>query len=235
MFGKYTAPFSQKILESVLSFQKEDEHFVYRRRQDGVLVEKNLLHSGKGLHILPVEPVNVPKHITPFLLIELTRPIFLESRMEEMVFLTFPLEVGVLVSLRKTDEVIDIFSPTRQKYTLYGEPRTGQICRYWKSAVYAKEPDPLSRGEGIIRLTLKNTTADWVHLKQVVLNAFGMKIFYDGNRVAQSATMKILGPKSADTDLLESPYARNMKKSVELYTLRKQLISTPRFSMREGI
>ncbi|MBU4331394.1 MAG: DUF432 domain-containing protein [Acidobacteria bacterium] len=235
MFGKHTVPFVLEFEGAVVSVQPENGHLIYRRQGESGVLEKNLLHHGKPIHILPVEPVNLPKNITPFLMIEFDRPIFLGSKIEETVYVSFPYEIGVFISARKPYEVIDIFSFATQKYTLYGEPKSGLVCRYWKSAVFSKEPELFPLREGIIHLTIKNTTADWVEIRKVVLNAFGMKIYYDKKRVVQSAHMKIVGPRSAETDLLVSPFSRAMNKSIELFSLRKQIISTTHVMMRDGI
>lgn len=62
-----------------------------------------------------------------------------------------------------------------------------------------------------------------------------MKMYYHDDMVAMKAKMKIMRGKMAEADFFDSPLETGMKKSLELYTVRKVAITTTKFVMEAGI
>jgi hypothetical protein len=84
---------------------------------------KDMLSKGKML-LNPVEPLNKPKVLTQYLL-GFGRALVIEPKGAKKIFRTFPIEIAVYISQKGDFEVFDILTLTRQKFTLYGEPRNG--------------------------------------------------------------------------------------------------------------
>ncbi|MDI6811211.1 MAG: hypothetical protein QMD80_06010 [archaeon] len=80
-----------------------------------------------------------------------------------------------------------------------------------------------------------NTTTGWVEVTKAIFNAYGMKIYYNDDRVSMKATMKIMSARSAETDFVDSPLENGMKKSLELYTVRKLPVVATKFVVEVGI
>ena len=235
MFGCYDAPLGIEKEGISLSVERAGEIMTYRRQRGDEKVEKMLLTSTGKILINPVEPVNKPKEITSYLLIEFKRSLVVEPAATKKIYVTYPVEIGVFIAMNKKYDVLDIFSIQKQKFTLYGDPRSGVICKYGKSEVYSSIPAVNPLLEGVIELSITNTVSEWVNVTKAIFNAYGMKLYYSDGMVYMKATMKINKEKTAETGFVDSPLERGMKKSLELYTVRKLAVVSTKFVMEAGI
>jgi len=235
MFGSYDIPFELEKEGIALSLEKEGKGLVYRSACAGARLEKILLAENGEVFINPVEPLNKPKELTSNLLIEFEKALLIEPEATRRIFISYPIEIGVLISKKTAVEVLDIFTLVRQKLTLYGDPRSGTICKYWLSNVYSSKPSINPLHEGIIELSITNTTKGWVTVTKAIFNAYGMKIYYRDDLVAMKASMKVIQGTIAETDFVDAPLEQGMKKSLELYTVRKLAVTTTKFIMEAGL
>ena len=235
MFGLHDIPLRISQEGISLSVERTVGGLLYKRECMDEEVENFLLSSNSKILINPVEPLNKPKELTPFLLIEFERSIFVEPAAKRKIFIKFPVEIGVFISGKKRFQILDVITLARQKFTLYGDVRSGVICKYWKSEVYSTIPDTKPIHEGVMELNMTNTTAKWVEVEKAVFNAYGMKIYYNDDMVAMMANMKIMSEGIAETDFINSPIEKGMKKSLEIYAARKIPVITTKFLMEEGI
>ena len=97
--------------------------------------------------------------------------------------------------------------------------------------------------EGIIELTIRNTTSEWVSISKAIFNAYGMKLYYDGY-VFYEGSYGYLSKNAAEMsfDLQYSGegfmifHQKNLntsKESIEVYN-RKLVIVPLNFEMRFG-
>jgi hypothetical protein len=135
-----------------IAVEKDDNFYVYRRVCKDEILSKRIAGSGK-IVLNPVEPVNIPKNITNFLEIELKDKIIIEPKSKRTIYVTFPIEIGIFIMNREF-AILDVFTLTDPKYTLYGTPSKGVICRYWMSDVYRKVPETDVLKEGLKRRLL---------------------------------------------------------------------------------
>jgi hypothetical protein len=235
MFGCYDIPFELEKEGIAVSIENEGKGLVYRSACAGARLEKILLAETGNVFINPVEPLNKPKELTPNLLIEFEMTLLIEPEATRKIFITYPIEIGVLISTKTAVDVLDIFTLVRQKLTLYGDPRSGAICKYWLSNVYSSVPSLNPLHEGIIELSITNTTKEWVTVTKAIFNAYGMKIYYRDDLVAMKASMKITHGNIAETDFVDAPLEPGMKKSLELYTVRQLAVTTTKYIMEAGL
>jgi len=235
MFGSYNVPFSIVQEEISLSVQKDGKSLIYRRDCLGEQVEKSLLASKGKILLNPVEPVNRPKALTSYLLIEFEKTLMAEPKGTKTIFLTFPVEIAVYILSKEDFEIIDILTLTRQKYTLYGDPKDGVICKYRKSPVYSTMPslDPIR--EGLIELTVTNTNSHWIEVTRVVFDAFGMNLYYNNKTVSMKATMNLKMGDSAETEFVDTPLKKGMKRSLKIYKSGRLSVVKPKFVMEFGL
>ncbi|KDE55403.1 hypothetical protein EI28_07065 [Methanoculleus sp. MH98A] len=219
MFGRYRGTFRRECGDILVEAESVDGLLTYRRRCEGQTFERILVSKTGEVVINPVEPVNLPREITDFLLVEFS-PMMIEPGASRTVYLKFPVEIGVFVESARDIEVLDVFASGTQKYTLYGSPTSGIIARYYESAVYPEIPQVDPFREGVMELSLHNSCREWVEVSRVVFESTDMKIYY-GDFVAATATMKVLTKTMAETDFVDAPLRPGMVKSVELYTARK--------------
>ena len=235
MFGSYNIPLKIEKEGISLSIEKEDDLYIYRR--DAFYgKEEKVLHFNKGTVLLnPIEPLNKPKEITSFLLIEFERSIVVGPDTNKIIFIKFPIEVGVFISDGKNFEILDVLTMANQKFTLYGDPARGMICKYWKSDLFPKIPEANPMLEGVIEVNVINATTRWIEVSKAVFNAYDMRIYYDADLVSMRAKMKILGEQVAETVFNDSPLKTGMKKSMELYSAGKVSVLGPKFVMEGGL
>lgn len=218
-----------------ITLERHPEHFVYRREFRGDVVERILLSKKGRLVINPVEPVNLPRQVCNHLEISFKRSIVIEPKYRKTFFLTFPVEIGVFITGKGDIELIDVFSFVKPKYTLYGDPRNGLICRYWESSPSLTLPSPDPLEEGVMRLEIRNTESEWVEVGRAVFNIYLMSIYYSDDLVFSNAEMDILSKKVAETRFILSPLRDGMRKSAEIFTPRKVPGLTKKFFMEWGL
>jgi hypothetical protein len=211
MFGQYDIPIRIDQEGITISVQKEAESILYMRECLGESVEKILVASSSKLLLNPVEPVNKPKALASYLLIEFANTLQVEPKGTMNIFLTFPIEIAVYISADEEFEVVDAFALARQKFTLYGDPINGVICKYWKSTIYTAEPSLNRIEEGV------------------------MKLYFDDKRVSMKANMKLKGGVSAETECMDEPLVEGMTKSIEMYTVGKLSVTKKKFIMEFGL
>ncbi len=187
------------------------------------------------LMILPVEPLNTPKTLTPYLLIEFEQKLLLEPRGTKKLFLTFPIDIGVLIRVNKEVKVVDSMSLVPQKFTLYGDPKQGLICKYWKSGVHDAMPVCDRFHEGVLELTISSFSREWEEISKTVMNAYGMKLYYNEKMVTMKGKMRIGDDKTADTEMQDAALERGLKKVLETFATRKLSMTTTTFRMEYGL
>lgn len=156
--------------------------------------------------------------------------------MTKKIYLTFPVEIGVFVVDKAGNyEVIDIFTFSKVKYTLYGTHNNGLVCRQWESRVFSDEQETELLQEGCIELEITNSSNNMIQVHKVMFNAYGMKIYYGDNRLLMKASLKIVNKLLAETDFSAYPTTSRFKRSMELYTSRKFIINGTKGIMEFGL
>jgi len=235
MFGDYDFPAHIEQEGLSISVQKREAHLVYTRVCLGEKVEKTLLVNDGKVLLNPVEPVNRPKPLTTYLLLSLEKVLVLAPKTARKIFLKFPVEIGVFLSNNRDLQVLDVFTLTSPKFTLYGDPRNGVLCRHWKSDIYFSPPPVDPFREGVMALAVENNSPDWVEITKAVFNAYGMKLFYNDRMVAMKGVMGIRSGGLAETDFQNAPLEEGMKNAVEIYAVRKLSITSREFVMEFGL
>jgi hypothetical protein len=235
IFGLHDVPLSIVREGISLSIEREGGGLFYKRKCMYEEVENVFMSSNSKVLINPIEPLNKPKELTPYLLIKFEKSIFIEPTAKRNIFIKFPVEIGVFVHGKKDYQIIDILTLMKQKFTLYGSVESGIVCRYWKSDVYFTMPEVNPVYEGVIELSMTNTTMRWVEVTKAVFNAYGMKIYYSNDMVSMKANMRILSKKIAEIGFVGSHLGKGMKRSLELYISRKIPMITTKVLMDEGI
>lgn len=231
LYGDKEIPFLTETDDLSIRAEMRDGFLKYTRVCMGEEQNHHLAISRGTVRIHPVEPLHVPKMLTHFLMIAFDTSILIEPNHSKEVFVTFPVEIAVLVLCGDSEEILDVFSVSRTKYTLYGEPHDGVICRYWNSPVSTVKPDcDLSR-EGVLQLTLKNETNRWIDVSRSIFNGYGMKIYFSDTIITMKAVMRITGKNLAETDFLATPPEPGMQQGTELFAVKKLSMQSRKFLM----
>jgi hypothetical protein len=234
-FGTFKIPSKFENQDLVVSCRKEDTKIIYDRSFGEDKKELVLLTTANNIVVHPIEPVNTPEHLTPYLLIEFSQEVMVEPKTNRRIYLKFPLEIGVFIYGEKGTELIDAVTFTKQKFTLYGDTRIGELCKYWKSDIYSKLPDTKTLHEGVIELTISNPTGKWIPIKQAVFNAYGMQLFFNEKLVSIKTVMKLQSEVVAETEVLPEPVITGMTRAIELYTAFRAPVLHKKFVMECGL
>jgi hypothetical protein len=216
VFGKYDFDITLSEDDIHIAISGKEKRKQYYRKLGDDIVEK-YIHAEKGnVIICPVEPVNVPDiDISEHLMIELEKPLIIESGVKDTFFTTFPIEIGVFLKDRSDVELIDIFSKTQSKYSLYGPPESGVICRHWNSCLYSEIPDVKKFYEGILKIEIENKYYEWMEISKIVFRAFDMRLFYN-EYAFMHAYLTIIKKTMGDTRF-NSRKPKDMQESVDIY------------------
>jgi len=219
VFGKYDLSMNLQTEEFEIEVTGRGKRRTYRRKANNEEVEKIIYADEGNIVICPVEPVNMPKlGVAEHLMVELKKSVIFEPDIKNTFYVKFPLEIGVFTVDKKDVERIDIFTTVKAKYALYGPPESGIICRWWRSDVYADEPEVNPLKEGILRVDVENKYYEWVELKKVVFRAFDMKIFY--NEHAYMHGILTLLQKTTGETSFNTRKPKNMHGSIDIYAAK---------------
>lgn len=220
-WGPHQAPLVLQFGTVMITLEKQGSSFLYLRDIAGQKVEKQILSKTGKIYLHPVEPVQLPVKVGSHLLIAFKQLVIVEPQSNRTVFATFPLEIAVSVGRSRAGEnIIDTFSVSRLKYSLYGSVRDGLICKYWLSDLHNSLPEATPPAEGVIKLAIQNSTAGWKEVNQVVFNAWGMKLYYGDNQVTLNAGVRIISESTAETSFIDSPLYQGAIIAPEQFTPR---------------
>ncbi len=222
VFGESDYSFSYDSEEVSIRIDPSDGFFRYVRKSGPETVTKVISGGSRKIVINPVEPVNLPREITRFLEVHFT-PVAVEPDSGETVYLTFPLEIGVFLESKGDFDVLDVFTLSRPKYSLYGPPEEGVITRYHESGVSGTVPEVDRLKEGVIALSITNASRNWVEISRIVLDCSTLSLYYD-DTVSMVARMNILSRDLADVEIEDRPLCAGMKPSILINRARKTLI-----------
>ncbi|MGA1824655.1 MAG: DUF432 domain-containing protein [bacterium] len=235
MYGTHSLPFHSEQEGLSISFEKNDVGFLYTRTALEDTMTKVIMPQHEKVLINPVEPLNRPKALTSLLYVDCENALMLAPKVTKKIYLLFPIEIGVFLGTNGDYHLLDIFSLINHKFTLYGDPKNGLLCKYYKSAIFFEPPALNCFHQGIMELHISNSNAEWTEVKRIIFNAYGMKIYYDDSMVSMKASLKLKSAESAETDFNDDPLKAGQNSSLEVYTSRKLTISSTKFVMEYGL
>jgi hypothetical protein len=214
-YGRFTFDHVVNFVGLSISLEQTQELHHYHRAIGNWILETDIFAPNGRMSIHPVKPLHIPHAITDFLEIRFDE-IMIEPNGKIVLFLTFPIEIGVFIESKGKSDVIDIFTFKQPKYSLYGVLNRGIITRWHQSKTYYYPPQVKNYEEGILRLTVKNNSDDWTHLSRTVLYEKGMHIYYDNHIVSMTVDMNISSRDTADVIGVNLPLRENMTRSLQM-------------------
>ncbi len=216
MFGEYDLDIKLKAQDAEIFIEGKGKRRRYYRKAGEEEVEKFIHAEGGKVVVCPVEPVNVPDMaVSEHLLVELNKPLIIETGVKDIFYAKFPVEIGVFLVDKKDVEEIDIFTKTKPKYTLYGPPESGIVCKWWKSDLYYEKPEVDKLYEGIIKVEIENKYFEWMEINKIVFWAPDMKLFYNDHAYMR-AYLTILKKTVGETTFSKRK-PKNMQESIDIY------------------
>jgi len=235
VFGRYEQDFTVSRNGTSLTVSHSARPSEYLRTGQGTTVRKLLASLEDRILINPVEPVNLPQRITPLLEIGFP-PVILNPGTRKMVYLTFPVEIGVFLEHRGTFTNLDIFSFAAPKFSLYGTPGAGLITRWHTSDLFEDVPPAEPLTEGIMELTLSNESSGVIEVSRGVFESYGMCLYYSRENAAMKATMSVFSPRIAETGFTTAPSCGCTERAIDLFlALKIPVVQQKSFLMEFGV
>ena len=219
VYGTYDYSCQLREGEISIEVERSTRYLTYKRTCMGESIERAIASDNGSIIINPVEPLNLPKEVTRYLEIHFN-PIFVEPEASRKLYLTFPVEIGVFIRAKEDNDLLDVFSLEKPKYSLYGPPDHGCVTRWHESNIYPEVPDTDPLREGVLELTIFNEGRTWIEVSRAVFVNAGMTIWY-GDYVAMSARMDLFSNVVAETRVLSTPEKTGMTRSLQAYSAKK--------------
>lgn len=231
-WGPHRLPLQVQFEGMSINVEKSGPGIIYNREGPGELVEKSVLVDRGEIFFSPVEPLHRPVVVSTHLMVEFTRPVVIGPRTNKTLMVTFPVELACLLEKKRSGKVVlDIFSLTSAKYTLYGNMKNGLICRYWKSDLYTTVPAVNPLQMGVMEINIQNQGNRWSELIKPVFSAQAMKIYHSPSLVSLKALVKIINDVTAETGFIDQPLRKSMIKAHEQFV--SGLIAMPAKTLME--
>lgn len=219
-YGKFTFDYAINFAGVSISLEQTRSLYHYRRVLGNRTREANISVKDGRMFIHPIEPLYIPDAVTDFLEVSFDE-IMIEPMGKTVVFLTFPIEIGVFIESKGKTDIIDTFTYKTPKFSLYGAANRGVITRWHKSGTYYYPPKVKNYEEGLLRLHIENTTSDWVTVSRVILYEKGMHIYFDDRVVSMAAQMMIIREDAAEVLGVDRPLNDEMSRSLRMYKPRR--------------
>lgn len=202
-YGKYNSTQEISFKGLNISVDKDDGVFHFRREISGSIFTANVATTKDEYFLEPVEPMNIPAHVTDFLQIKFEE-IVVEPETTTTIYLTMPLGIGIFLEAENGEmNLLDMAGFNNPKFALYGQPRRGVITRVHTSKVYTKPPATKNYKEAILHLDIDNRTDQWIKIGRIVMYMKGLELYYDSTVVASCAEMIVTSPDKAHINCLD--------------------------------
>ncbi|MHC1628114.1 MAG: DUF432 domain-containing protein [Candidatus Nezhaarchaeales archaeon] len=189
--------------------------FTMYRREGGFPegpVEKSI--GGSRDYDLMIYPVHsVQMEVSTYLLFRLAKPLVVAPRSNLTIYVKAPISVGIYVVEGGSQRLIDFFGFAPYKYALYGTSAGGVICRFHRSDVFSEPPQP-ELWEAITRISIENSSEEFMEVKNVVYPLLNADIYVDddGRAYIEAAHLSIRSDGVGSVFLRNEPPISGLKR-----------------------
>jgi|SRR5579884_97877 hypothetical protein len=148
--------------------------FLYQRYVADKLVSNITVVSHESpavIGIFPAAPVLTPKRISRNLCLKFKSPVIVDQKSVAELYTKMPVEIAVYRQHREEEMLIDAFSLQSPRYTLYGSPESGVLCRYDEVEVSTLRDDikPEKYKEALVRVRIRNDIHNVIKVTKIVI------------------------------------------------------------------
>lgn len=235
MYGTFRGDLALSAGDISIETGRQDGLVIYRRVCRDQAVEKILATGPEALLVHPVPPLYLPKAVSHHLEI-LFPPVTVGPFGEVVVYLIFPIEIGVFVRTRDQFSVLDIFCLEKPKYTLYGTASGGKIARWCESRVMGGPPDVDPLAHGVVQLSIRNFSRGFLEVKRVVFEDVTMYLYFNRERVFMEGIMEVFSDLVAETRSVRTSQTGDMENALPPFAVKNLLfVEKGPFMMEFGV
>lgn len=181
----------EKIGENVFSYTRKDS-------EDNI-IEKVIPTKSHDLTIelTPIRPLNFPAKRTNYLYLDLETPVFLSKDATATVFIQCPIEIGVFLLHDGHKDSLDWVTcdPINSRFSLYGPPESGTLCKYAKCKVVESYEDSIPFVNAVLKVNLKNELDIGHSISSVIFPISGNSIYYKNSQAIIDSLNAVLKKK----------------------------------------
>jgi hypothetical protein len=167
-----------------LYFKRHENSLLYEKRVQNNLLKRILLkphETGNAeIGIIPTLNRNIGTLYLNHILIKFKTEIIVPQNGHVIIYATIPIDIGIF-SYQKHDEMlIDNISLSKIKFTLYGRPEKGIICRY-KETEINEERLIKKYEEALVKIVIKNNLENSTMVNKIVIPMDDILIDYEND------------------------------------------------------
>ena len=167
------------IADNKIFFDVSKSSISYKRSAGGEPKTQTSIVSDKDpvvIGVFPIPPIFTPQPIAKNLYLKFDFPVIVDQRSEVVIYAKMPIEIGIFRQSEDEELLIDSFSPTPQRYALYGSPESGVVCRYADShPAGSREEVALEKyQDALVRIRIRNDIDNVVKVSKVIIPMDGV-------------------------------------------------------------
>ena len=193
---------------TLIKFQRiSDNAFSYfRENSEGQIIEKIIPVKSNDVKIelAPIRPLNHPAKRTNYVFLKLDKEIHLGENSAASIFVHCPIEIGIFLIYGDNHEPLDWLtcSPLNSRFSLYGSPDTGTLCKYAEVSLATDYNDSVSYVNGVMHIVIENTLSFAQTISKVIFPITDNNLYYNGSKSIVDG-IKIIMKKRAAVNIAD--------------------------------
>ena len=148
--------------------------FRYRRYDGDTLATQSLIVTDERearIGIFPTPPIRTPKEVAKNVYIKFKSPIIIDQKSVAVLYSKIPVEIAVYRQFKDEELLIDVFSLARPRYSLYGTPEAGVVCRYIEAEAVTEESklEVKKYEEAKLRIRVTNEINNVIKITKIIV------------------------------------------------------------------
>lgn len=158
----------------VLPDRNNPSCFLYQRYFANHLVTEVKMISRQDsviLGVFPIPALLTPKPLAKYVYLRFKSPVLMEQRSESIFYSTMPIEVAIYRQHEDEELLVDAFRTLKQRYSLYGSPERGVLCRYKEVNIDPAKINISAQKyeEALLKIIVRNGIDNIVRISKVVI------------------------------------------------------------------
>ncbi len=162
--------------------------FKYSRHNGDMLASESIIVTDNDetqVGIFPIMPIKMPKEVAKNVYIKFKAPVIVDQRSISVIYSKIPIEIGIYRQFEDEELLIDAFSLGQPRYSLYGSPEQGVICRYFEAEAEVEDSslEIKKYEEAKVRIRVTNDIDNVTKISKVIIPVEGVVLEHQNDEV----------------------------------------------------
>ncbi|MFB5599753.1 MAG: DUF432 domain-containing protein [Nitrososphaeraceae archaeon] len=167
-----------------LYFKRHEHSLLYEKRIESNVLKRILLKPyeirSDEIGIFPILNRNIGTLYLNYILIKFKTEVIVPKNANIIIYATIPIDIGIFSYQKHDETLIDNICLNKIKFTLYGKPEKGIICRY-KEAEINEERLTKKYEEALVKIIIKNNLENSTIVNKIVIPVDDIMIDYEND------------------------------------------------------